>query len=431
MDDVIARMRRDWDARAAENAKYYVACQKWIQSDAEFYSGAPEIIARVRRDYPFLAKDPSECRFLEIGCGLGRLMFSLAADCREIHGVDISPEMISAARASMASVPNARFAVAQNSDLTAYPDASFDLAYSYAVFQHIPERRLILRYLDEILRVLQPGGIFVGHFNGAPPFEDRCDTWVGSWVSGQELFQYARNRDWQVRCREGADSPYLWLTMRKPALPAAEAPPHPARIISVTHVCGGPELVSGGPLGFATLFVTGLPDEYCCLTGLTATVGGRSSPPCYIGPALQGGARQVNIQVPGETPVGEHEIVLEWRGRRIANSIRATVASQTAITPRLLAVTDGRDILVRNVVRCGVMQITLDGCRDPETLTIAIGGRAVEHSRPFCIDPLSRLHQVNLDVPPGISGKQVVTVSLDGQELPPAEIVIEPAEPRP
>lgn len=42
--DVAEQMRRDWDARALENAKFYINCALWNQEDAEFDQSAPDIL---------------------------------------------------------------------------------------------------------------------------------------------------------------------------------------------------------------------------------------------------------------------------------------------------------------------------------------------------------------------------------------------------
>ena len=103
--DIIEWMRRDWDARALKDAMYYVNCQRWDQQDEEFNCSAPDIVARVRRDFPLLTLSAvKERRFLEIGCGIGRLMLALAADCGEIHGVDISSVMVRLGRDRLAGV---------------------------------------------------------------------------------------------------------------------------------------------------------------------------------------------------------------------------------------------------------------------------------------------------------------------------------------
>ncbi len=219
--EIVKRMRRDWDARALENAKYYVNCQRWEQGDDEFNDSAPDILARVRRDYPLLPPVAAkERRFLELGCGIGRLMLSLAGDCGEIHGVDVSPEMIRLGKERLAAVTHARFHLSHGSTLSQFEDASFDLVYSFAVFQHIPDRDLVFGYLDESFRILKPGGLIVAQLNGAPPAEDRLDTWVGVWLPEETLFSYAIDRGWRVLSSEGARTQYLWLTMKKPDIRA-------------------------------------------------------------------------------------------------------------------------------------------------------------------------------------------------------------------
>jgi SAM-dependent methyltransferase len=143
--DVVERMRRDWDARALENAKFYVNCGLWDQDDAQFDRSAPDILARIRRDYALLPPTPpDERRFLEIGCGIGRLMLSLAEDCGEIHGVDVSAEMIRLGRDRLSRTSNACFHRSFGSAMPQFESGSFDLVYSFAVFQHIPDRDIVI-----------------------------------------------------------------------------------------------------------------------------------------------------------------------------------------------------------------------------------------------------------------------------------------------
>src|SRR5260370_42557753 len=44
LDDQLARMRNDWNARASENARFYVntACEQW--TDEEFYASGEDAI---------------------------------------------------------------------------------------------------------------------------------------------------------------------------------------------------------------------------------------------------------------------------------------------------------------------------------------------------------------------------------------------------
>ena len=425
MDDPIERMRRDWDDRARSDAKYYVACQRRNQSDEDFDRGAADILARARRDYPHLPKAETRARrFLEIGCGLGRLMRWLAQDCGEIHGVDISPEMVAAGRARLADIRHAHFHVAGNSDLAAFSSASFDFVFSYAVFQHIPERALVYRYIDEAFRVLKPGGVFTAQFNGAPPVEARCDTWVGAWLPEGELLEHAREGGWQALSSEGADTQYLWLTLRKPAARGGtSADSWSAAIRSVSHCSGARELVAGGPGGFATLDVVGIPEDCCTLTELSVELGGQAVPIRYIGPAQPDGARQINVQIPETAQAGVNAVALGWRGRRVSNAVEAVVEPCPPMRARIVSVTDGREISQHGIVSCGVMQVSLEGCRRIDSLEVTIEGRPAEVMAAFCVEPLSRYYLVNVSAPQGVAGRQAVRISVDGEALPEQQVV--------
>src|SRR5881227_2023381 len=73
---------------------------------------------------------------LEIGCGPGRLLRPLSRHFGEIHGVDVSDQMIALAKERLRDTPNAFPHHSSGSDLSLFPDEKFDFVYSYAVFQH-------------------------------------------------------------------------------------------------------------------------------------------------------------------------------------------------------------------------------------------------------------------------------------------------------
>ena len=88
--EVSARMRNDWNARAREDAGYYVAFGRRDQDDAGFFATATETInaleAELRR-VPMAER--AGWKALEIGCGPGRLMRPMSRHFLEIHGVDV------------------------------------------------------------------------------------------------------------------------------------------------------------------------------------------------------------------------------------------------------------------------------------------------------------------------------------------------------
>ena len=156
-------------------------------------------------------------RALEIGCGPGRLMRPLSRHFGEIHGVDVSDEMIARARANLRGIPHAHPHHTSGADLAPFADESFDFVYSYAVFQHIPSRDVVMQYLREARRVLKPGGILRAQINGLDQTAARYDTWSGVRIPAEEVAAFARENDMQLLALEGARTQYMWTTMRKRA----------------------------------------------------------------------------------------------------------------------------------------------------------------------------------------------------------------------
>jgi SAM-dependent methyltransferase len=102
-------MRSDWDRRAREDARYYAAFGRREQEEAEFQQSAGDVVRNLDRELGRLPlrTDRAALRALEIGCGPGRVMLPMSLRFGEIHGVDISEEMIRLARERLASAPNA------------------------------------------------------------------------------------------------------------------------------------------------------------------------------------------------------------------------------------------------------------------------------------------------------------------------------------
>jgi cyclopropane fatty-acyl-phospholipid synthase-like methyltransferase len=177
-------MARDWDERARRNARYYIA----LEQDQE---GFHNLGAHQLRDDIIcgLSLGP-HIRALEVGCGSGRLLAPLSSMVGEAHGVDISQEMLKRARTELANYPNAHVHHTQG-ELPMFADEMFDFCYSYHVFQHIPVREAIVRYLQEIHRVLKRGGTARLHFAVATTTGDtrraKGGTWFGVLMSQEEI----------------------------------------------------------------------------------------------------------------------------------------------------------------------------------------------------------------------------------------------------
>jgi SAM-dependent methyltransferase len=162
-------IRRDWDARAREDARAYINWPDVPNEEGAFFESG-------RFDYgryvlPFLGKmqfDPSGKTALEIGCGIGRIGRWMSQDFGQYVGVDVSPEMIERARAY--GFPRTRFEAVSGADLGDIPADSVDFVFSFAVFQHVPDEEAIFNYIAETARVLRPKGIFRLHMKGLRPW---------------------------------------------------------------------------------------------------------------------------------------------------------------------------------------------------------------------------------------------------------------------
>lgn len=148
------RMEQDWDARAREHALRWIA---EVEDEGEF-DRSGERDSRVILE-GLGGRLGAEGHGLEIGCGVGRLMKHLAPFFRELHGVDVSAEMVRRGRERLVNLPNVFFHKNDGTDLSLFSSRSFDVVYSYIAFQHMP-RKVVYGYFGEVSWVLKPGGLF-------------------------------------------------------------------------------------------------------------------------------------------------------------------------------------------------------------------------------------------------------------------------------
>lgn len=99
-------------------------------------------------------------RALDFGCGIGRLTQALARYMPEVAGVDIAPSMIAQAQSINRFGDKVTYHLNQRNDLSLFPSGSFALIYSNITLQHMRPRYARV-YLQEFVRLLQPGGVLV------------------------------------------------------------------------------------------------------------------------------------------------------------------------------------------------------------------------------------------------------------------------------
>lgn len=214
-EEQVARMKRDWDARAAENARYWVATERFDWTDEQWWeSGRQTVREEVLTDMTNICQgmNPKKMKVLEIGCGAGRITRALAETFGLVYAVDISSEMVAQARQALRDVPNAFVFENNGQDLSVLGETPVDFAFSMIVFQHIPSREVIESYVRDVHRLLRPGGLFKFQVQGDPTIETvPDDTWLGVPFSDEDACALAERCGFEPRYRHGAGEQYFWL----------------------------------------------------------------------------------------------------------------------------------------------------------------------------------------------------------------------------
>ena len=98
--------------------------------------------------------DPAQARLLDIGCSTGILTQHYAGFFGRVVGVDIDDGAVEWAQKNRAA-DNIDYRVGDSMELP-FPAAEFDAVTCTHIYEHVPDAQ---RMLDEIFRVLKPGGV--------------------------------------------------------------------------------------------------------------------------------------------------------------------------------------------------------------------------------------------------------------------------------
>lgn len=211
--DVLTRMRTDWDERAREDPLHYIA--KYQRDPQQFDASALPDVAAI------LDGVRAGGRVLEIGAGIGRLLVAMSDRFDALVGVDISPRMVELSAEYLAGHSEIQILLNDGASLP-LPEESFDFVFSYITFQHIPDRRVVERYIAEAHRVLKRGGTF--RFQvcmvspkqrvGRPLGLVKPGTWTGyNWTERGLKDTLERSPFGRYDIRRA--TPFLWATAQR------------------------------------------------------------------------------------------------------------------------------------------------------------------------------------------------------------------------
>ena len=249
-------MGRFWDARAREDAFYFVdntGTYRDADVDRFWAEGQRQPRRRAGRGRG-RRSSPSDV-VLDIGCGVGRLTRVLAERAAHVHAIDVSAEMLEQARELNGHLTNVTWHHGDGTTLHPVEDGSIDAVVSHVVFQHIPDPQITLGYVREIGRVLEPGGWAAFQISNdpalhrptvgvkerlkaavgrAPKGQDEPE-WLGSAVDLEDLRATAAESDLDVAKVVGAGTQFCYVRT-VPALHARYSQPRRRknRIIATT-----------------------------------------------------------------------------------------------------------------------------------------------------------------------------------------------------
>jgi ubiquinone/menaquinone biosynthesis C-methylase UbiE len=425
-------MRDDWNARAREDAGYYVAFARREQSDADFFATATEVINGLELE---LQRVPlpqrSAWKALEIGCGPGRLMRPMSRHFAEIHGVDVSDEMIGLARERLSDTPNAHPHVSDGAGLGQFPDGTFDFVYSYAVFQHVPSGDVIAAYMRETLRVMKPGGLARLQFNGMQTRDTSLNTWAGARVTSSEIVEFTQMNDVQLLSLEGVGTQYMWTTWRKqPHGWQAEQDQRQfssatSRIRRITNAHSTePGAPSRGRYASISLWVENLPPE-AGLHHLRVKVGDSLGTVTHIRPLMQDGLQRVGLALPELEATGLLPIELRWLEEPLAPLATLRVIPPGPSVPCIRSVTDAMNLVADKRIETRQVKVSLEEVARPHDIEASVGGLPVGDVEFLCTDPRQQRFDVNFRLPEEIGpGRHELQMRIGRRQLAPVMLEV-------
>ncbi len=163
---------RDWEEMAAIDPLWAILSDPKKQFGSweinEFLRTGQEEISGLMQTASALGLPRQQRRAIDFGCGVGRLTRALHDYFPECFGVDVSGGMLQKARQL---APECEFREAN--DLQAFPADYADLIYSSLVLQHQPDTTHVAAIIQDMVRVLAPGGLLVFQMPQHLPLRNR------------------------------------------------------------------------------------------------------------------------------------------------------------------------------------------------------------------------------------------------------------------
>jgi 2-polyprenyl-3-methyl-5-hydroxy-6-metoxy-1,4-benzoquinol methylase len=426
--DFACDMKRDWDYRANENAKWFINTFKLHQSDDEFYATGDPLIERFVLSDPILTegRDLNSLRLLEIGCGIGRMTKRLAQVFGEVHAVDVSAEMINQACERFRGVKNAFFYETNGLDFSALPDNYFDVIFSVYVFQHVPSVDVIHSNIRDACRTLKPGGMFKFQACGitSPAYEAMPkDTWAGTSFGEADIRRAARESGAHLVSITGLGAQYCWTILRKPlaSVRNADAPATRPKI----ELFGRSDTMRLKAIPIRSnlkLIVSGFDPDEVDANSVAVEINGQDFLPFSVGRIdgeftgamrVDGSTRltQIEICVPGSLQSGIANVRVKHPESRPSEAVTLELLEPLRVPPRIEVITNmvdgGVDVYAQG--EKSVFRVSTHGLDDAATtdnVRVLVGEHEISPDSVIFL-PANALHMAIAKMPEHVSAGEV------------------------
>lgn len=156
--------------------KFNLALQ-WLWGDGFLSPGGPDEIAEMLRGVPVDGRS-----VLDIGSGLGAASLLLVEThgAAAVHGIDVESHLVeeSRDRADRRQLADRVTFELVEPGLLPFDDETYDVVFTKDSVLHIPDKPA---FYAEVIRVLKPGGVFVGSDwcrGGPQTMTDRAKRWL-------------------------------------------------------------------------------------------------------------------------------------------------------------------------------------------------------------------------------------------------------------
>jgi SAM-dependent methyltransferase len=428
INDFALAMKHDWDSRARENAKWYINCCAWNQSDEEFDSSGQGEVEKLILTDPLLVKGPpfKSRRFLEIGCGIGRMTKPIARTFGEVYAVDVSAEMIRQARIRLKGFKNVFLHASNGLDFPMLPCNYFDIIFAAYVFQHVPSQDVIFSNILDACRVLKPGGLLKFQTCAITLPERRSiqkDTWAGVEFPESSIRQAARDAGVYLINILGVETQYCWSVFRKPFKDRKRMATFAKPDIIFYGRSDAPQINSvpiKGEQASVALIATGMHRDRMDTNNIDVQMNDTELHPYYAGRLSQAYAQtsgmhgilqqadltQINFQIPVDMEKGKVSCRVRRRDGQWSETILVDLIEPPPIIPKILlidnAVDGGGDVYTQGAkslfrIFAGFMNATAN----PENVRVFLNEQELKPQAVSFV-PANGLYMTIVQMPEGV-----------------------------